>query len=168
MKIGGHRFTEHIRLLLPVLGLVTAVWILRWIVSTSGVPIEITRLVSLTTATGVSIILAVLLIRSRRFGGYASVVLASFILNTWSQSLIVAAIIYAQISHKENVYTLPAYSLPADQPTLLQHVYEHITSGIGMGTIVSAAVGCLLLWLLRTLVPQKEMAAAAGEDEQEF
>jgi hypothetical protein len=168
MKIGGHRLIEHIRLLLPVLSLVTGVWLLRWIVSASGAPVELTKLVSLTTTTGVSTILAVLLIRSRGYGGYASVVLASFIISAWAQFLIVAAITYASVTQKNNVYTLPIYSLPARDVTPLEHIYEHLTSGIGMGTIVSAGVGCLLMWLLRKMIPAKNTAAMVADDKHEL
>jgi hypothetical protein len=156
MKIGGHRLREHIRLLAPLFGLIGAVWILRLILAAARTPPEITRLVSVSTATTISIILAVLFFRSRHFGGYTNVFVASLMLNLWAELLIIGSILFAMLTHTNNIYTSHEY-FPADaEPASLRHIYGHLTFGIGMGTLVGAAVGCLLLWLLRVLIPDKE------------
>ena len=83
-------------------------------------------------------------------------VVASLLLNIWAQLLIVAAIVFAVITKTENIYTHPEFSMPHDDPLHLRHIYGHLTFVIGAETLFGAAVGCLLLWLLRTLVPMQE------------
>jgi hypothetical protein len=156
MKIGGHRLIEHIRLLAPLFGLIGAVWILRLILAAARTPPEIVRLVSVSTATTISIILAVLYFRSRRFGGYTNVFVASFMLNLWAELLIISAILFAMLTRTNNIYTSHEYFHGDAEPASLQHIYGHLTFGMGMGTLVGAAVGCILLWLLRVLIPEKE------------
>jgi hypothetical protein len=151
MKIGGHGLREHIRLLMPLFGLIAAVWLLRLILDKAGTPPTIVRMVSVTVAGSASILLAVLLIHFRAFGSYGNVVLAAFLLELWSQLLICSAIAFSALTHTMNVYSAPEYS-PRSSP--LAHIFGHITFGVGLGTLFfGGGMGCLVLWLLRHIVP---------------
>ena len=155
MKIGGHGLREHIQLLTPLFGLLGAVWLIRILLAAAGAPAMIIRFASLTVAGPVSVVLAAVLIHSRQFGSYPSVVLCSFLLNAWVQLLIIAAVVFGTISGAENVYTAPEYSFPGHDPYHLRHILGHLTFGIGISSLVGAAEGCLLLWILRKLTPRK-------------
>lgn len=154
MKIHGHGLRDHVRLLAPLLGLLTGVWVLRLILGALDAPAWMTRIASMTVAGPGSVFLAVFLIHVRRFGSYPNVVVASLILNAWAQLLIIAAILFSVLTSTENVYTIPEYAMVGDDPLHRRHMYGHLTFGIGIGTLTSAAVGCLLLWLLRKMVPE--------------
>jgi len=149
MRIGEHGVRDHIRLLFPAFVLVTGVWSLRLIFSASGLPFALVRLVSVTVATTVSVLLSVILIHARRFGGYASVVVASLLINLWAQILIILSIMFGIFTGSENIYSEPEFRVGSNQ---WAHIHGHLTFGIAIGTLVGAGVGCLLLWLLRTLV----------------
>jgi hypothetical protein len=156
MKISGHSLREHIRLLTPLFVLIIAVWALRIFVAEANSPPQIVRIVSVTTATAFSIILAVLFFHSRNFGGYTSVIVASLLLNLWAELLIISAILFAMITRTNNIYTShPFFPAQAEEATW-PHIYTHLTFGVGIGTLGGAAVGFLMLWLLRVLVPNKE------------
>jgi len=101
-------------------------------------------------AGAASIILAVLLIHFKAFGSYSNVVVAAFLLELCSQSLICSAIGFAVLTNTANIYSAPEFS-PRAGP--LAHIFGHITFGLGMGTLFGAGMGCLLLWLLRHIVP---------------
>ena len=151
MKIGGYELHDHIRLLVPSFGLIAAVWMLRLAMDLAGAPPTLVRACSVTVAGAVSILIAVLLIHVRRFGSYANVVFASLLLVLWEQLLIVSAIASSIMAHKTNIFTAPEYSGRAMSP--LQHIIAHLTFGIVFGTLFGTAMGCLLLWMLRRLVP---------------
>ncbi len=155
MKVGGHRVREHIRLLAPLFGLIAAVFLLRLIMAAANTPLWITRMVSVTTATSLAVLLAALLIHARNFGSYSNIVVASLLLNIWSEGLIIAAILFSSISGIPNIYTAREFGIPGDDAFHWHHMYGHLTFGIGTGTLAGAGVGCLLLWLLRTLLPLK-------------
>jgi hypothetical protein len=112
-------------------------------------------MISVTTATAVAILLAVVMIHLRKFGGYPNVVAASFLLNIWAQILIIAAIAFSVLTQIPNIYAAPEHSVAGHDPYHLNHMYGQLTFGIGTGTLVGAAGGCLLLFLLRKLVPSQ-------------
>ena len=156
MRIGEHRLREHLRLLMPCMGLVSLVWLLRAIMDAAGSPPWIVRMTSVTLATSVALLLAVVLIHVRQFGGYPSVVTAAFLLNLWSELLICLAIVFSVVTGIVNIYTAPEYTPLALDPYHLKHLRGHLTFGVGLGTLVGSAVGSLLLFLLRMLAPMRK------------
>jgi len=150
MRIGNHGLGDHIRLLRPLFGLIAAVWLLRIILDKAGTPLSVVRMFSVTVAGSASILLAVLLIHFKAFGSYASVVLSAFLLELWAQLIISGAIAFSALTGTTNIFTASefAHSYPP-----LAHIIGHLTFGLGLGTLLGAAMGCLLLWMLRRLVP---------------
>jgi hypothetical protein len=148
MKICAHGIREHIRLLAPLFALIAAVWALRMVLAAAGAPIGLVRVFSVTVAVPVCVMLAVLLIHIRRFGSYPNVVAASLLLVSWAQLLIVAAIAFSALTGMETVYTEPEFNFGM---SYWKHIAGHLTFGVGMGTLFGAAMGCLLLWMLRKM-----------------
>jgi len=155
MRIGGYRLRQHLKMLAPMFALLLVVWALRWIIGSLGTPRWLLQVMSITAATPVAVLLAVLVIHSRRFGGYVNVVVSSFLLNFWAESLVVAAIAFSVLTGISNVYAVPEFSVTGPDPMHLRHIRAHLTFSIGIGTLAGAAMGCLLLFLLRRLVPAK-------------
>jgi|SRR5208337_1473906 len=150
MKIVGHGLREHIHLLMPLFGLIAAVWLLRIILDKAGTPPTVVRMFSVTVAGAASVLLAVLLIHFKAFGSYANVVAAAFLLELWEQLLICGAIAFSALTGTANIYTAPEYSFHS-RPAA--HIVGHLTGVLGFGTLFGAAMGCLLLWMLRRIVP---------------
>src|SRR3974377_2418833 len=146
MNFGEHGARGLFRLLGPAFVIVAAVWLFRLIIAAAGTPHWLARMISVTVAATVSVLLSVVLIHVRRFGGYATVVVASLLINVWAQVLIILSILVSILTKTENIYSAPEFSYGLNQ---WAHLYAHLTSGIGAGTLVSAAEGCLFLWLLR-------------------
>jgi hypothetical protein len=146
---------DHVRLLLPLFAFLLVVWLLRLLLAAAGASLSVSRVFSVTTASAVAVFLAVLLIHFHGFGGYTNVVTTSLLLNAWSQILIVIAILVAVVTGTENIYTLPEFSVPGDDPLHLRHIFGHLTFMLGLGTLFGAGVGCLMLWFLRLMVPMR-------------
>lgn len=155
MKIGGRGLRDHIRLLAPLFGLITVVWALRWGLDAAGAAHSLVKAFSVTGATSLAILIAVWLIHTRGFGSYPNVVVASLLLVIWAQVIIVVAIVISVLTKNENVFTEPEFSIAPDDPFHLKHIIGHLTFGIGAGMLFGAATGCLMLWLLRSLVPSR-------------
>ncbi len=153
MKIGGHPLRQHLRLLAPLFALLAGVWVLRWIIGCVDTPGWLMHVVSLTVFSPVAILLAVLMLHVRRFGGYASVAVCSLLLTVWTELLIVLAILFTVLTGIQNIYTAPMYSPAGPDPHHLRHIHGHLTYGIGMSSLAGAAMGSLLLFLLRKLAP---------------
>ena len=155
MSFCGHGLRDHVRLLTPLFALIAVVWVLRLLLDAAGVSHAIVRIFSLTAATSLSILIAVWLIHTRSSGSYPNVIVASLLLVVFEQLIIVLAIVFAVLSKTENVFTKPQYSMP-DDPNHLKHILGQLTFGIGAGILLGTATGCLMLWLLRMLVPARE------------
>lgn len=151
MKIGGYELREYLRLLAPSFWFIAAVWVLRLVLDLAGAPGGLVRACSVTVAGAVSILLAVLLIHVRRFGSYANVAFASLLLVLWEELLIDSAIALSVLTQKSNIFTAPEYSGHGMSP--LQHILGHLTFGVVLGSLFGTAMGCLLLWILRRMVP---------------
>src|SRR5712691_11515708 len=102
MKMCGRGIRDHIRLLAPLFGFITAVWALRWALDAAGAPHGLVRALSVTGATSLAILVAVWLIHTRGFGSYPNVVVASLLLVIFEQALIVIAIAFSVISKTDN------------------------------------------------------------------
>jgi len=149
MNINGHGLQDHIRLAAPLFGVIAAVWALRLILAAAGAPRGLVMTASVTIAHAFCILVVAVLIHFRRFGSYANVVVASFLFTSWSNLLVSAAIAFTSLTGRVNIYSAPEFSAHMLTPT--QHIVGHLTFGIGFGTIIGAAMGCLLLWMLRRL-----------------
>lgn len=158
MNVCGRSIRDHVRMLAPLFGLITLVWALRWVLDETGFSHGLVRAFSVTGATSLAILIAVWLIHRRGFGSYPNVVVASLLLVVFSQLVIIVAIIYSVMTKTENVFTEPEFSITGDDPYHFRHIIGHLTFGIGAGMLFGAATGCLMLWLLRTLVPRNQAA----------
>jgi hypothetical protein len=154
VNINGHGFRDHSRHMAPLLGLIAAVCALRLILAAAGAPRGLVMAVSVTIAHAFCILVAVMLIYIRRFGSYANVVFAAFLLSCWSGVLVSAAVAFTAFTGRMNIYSEPEFSGRGLTP--MQHILGHLTFGIGFGTIFGAAMGCLLLWILRKMPPASE------------
>ena len=159
MRIGGRGLREHLRLLAPLFGFITAVFILRLVLDLAGAPAGLTRTFSVGVAGSVAVLGAVFLIHFKRFGSYANLLVAVFFLGLCEQSLIAIAIAFATLTHTHNVYVAPEFT---GRLTPLQHILGHLTSGLAIETLMGAAMACLLFWLLRKLLPLESPGKSRG------
>ena len=154
MKMCGRGLRDHIRLLAPLFGFIAVIWALRWALDAFGAPSGLVRALSVTGATSLAVLAAVWMIHTKGFGSYPNVVVASLLLVVFEQALIVIAIAFSLLSRIENVFTKAEFSVP-DDPNHVKHILGQLTFGVGAGVLLGAATGCLMLWLLRTLVPAR-------------
>jgi len=155
MNIGGYGVREHVRLLAPLYGLIFAVWLLRWVLYSLDAPRGLVRALTVNGATALAVLIAVGLIHFQCIGGYFNVILASILLIVWEQFLIVSAIVFSVMTGKINIFTEPEYSFPGYDPHHVKHILGQLTFGVGAGMLYGAATSCLLLFLLRKLVPSR-------------
>ncbi|HEV3277256.1 MAG TPA: hypothetical protein VG860_10610 [Terriglobia bacterium] len=156
MRIDGHGPGDYLRLLAPLFALMAAVWALRIVVYAAGAAPMVLHIISVTLAGRIAILLAVIMIYRRRFGSYTSVIVSVFLLICWEQLIIAAAIVFTLATGILNVYSAPRFTLGESPAT---HLAGHLTVGIGSGTLLGAAMGCLLFWMLRRLASSAARSA---------
>ncbi len=156
MKIDGHSPRDYLHLLAPLFALLAAVWALRIVVYAAGVTGLALHIISVTLTGRVSILLAVIMIYRRRFGSYASVIASVFLLSCWEEFIISAAILFTMFTGVTNVYSARPFTFGMSSAANLA---SHLTMGLGSGTLLGAAMGCLLLLILRKLVSSEARSA---------
>lgn len=154
MKIGERDLGEHLRLLAPLLGFIAAVWAGRMILDFAGAPPMEVHLCSVTGADAIAILLAVLLIYFKRFGGYLNVMACAILLEAWAQLLISAALLFTLLTGIPTIYNAPRYSF---HMTVARNLFSHVTFSMAFGSLFGSAMGCLLLLLLRVMVPPESL-----------
>lgn len=154
MKIGGHGIREHLRLLAPLFGLIAAVWALRLVLAAAGAPHWVVHYCSVTAASSIAVLFAVLLIYFKRFGGYSNIAMSAVLLELWSEILVSAAIGFDILAGTRSIFSSPEF---ARQMNPLQHLVSHLTIGLAFGSLVGTAMGCVLFWLLRKMVPPETL-----------
>jgi amino acid permease len=151
MTVGHWGLRDHVRLLVPLFALIAAVWALRLVLDAAGAPSGVVRLASVTVAGAVAVLLTVVLMHFRHLGRYSNVIVATILLVSWEQLLIVLTIAFAAVTGIQNVFAAPEYSPHGSGA--LAHIAGHLTFGLGFGILVGSAMACLTLWTLRRLVP---------------
>lgn len=147
--IAGRSFGEYLRFLAPALSLVTAVWALSLILYVAGVPAWLVRPFSVILAAAISVIMISLLVHVRHFGGYSNMIFAILIVMVWVQVLIVLRILLILALGIQDIFP-PRIG---HQGPVMQHIFGHLTFGVGFSTALGSAMGCLLLFFLRRLIP---------------
>jgi hypothetical protein len=158
MNIGRQGFKDHLRLLAPLFGLIAAVWVLRMVVAFAGAPHMVIHWTSVTFTTAIALLAAVLLIHFKRFGSYANVVFSVFLLILWGQLLIVLAIAFSALTGFQTIYSAPQYG---GRFGPVRHIMGQLTFSLGFETLFGAAMDCLLLWILRRLVPVAKLGESS-------
>jgi hypothetical protein len=155
MRISGRTFSEHIRLLTPLFGIITAVFALRLLLGFVNVPGWLLVTVSISVIVPICIVLMTVLVHFRRFGGYGNIILSTFMLVVWSQLLIVAGILFSVTTGIENIYTYPEFSIGGEDPYHIRHITGHLTFGVGIETVFGSILSSILLYMLRRTSPRK-------------
>ncbi len=154
MKIGERGLGEHLHLLAPLFGLIAAIWALRMVLALADAPHVLIHYCSVTAAGAISVLLAVLLIYFKKFGGYANVVASVVLLHLWAQLLISGAIAFGILTGTSNIYGAREFT---GRMTPVQNLLSHLTFSLAFGSLIGTGMGCLLLWLLRKLVPPETL-----------
>ena len=152
MNVSGKSFREHIDLLIPFFGLISAVFALRLTFDFLGAPSWLIRLCSVTVVLAVAVLLGTALIHAQRFGGYANVIFASLLLITFGQLLILFAVVFSSLTGIENIYSIAEFSPAVEDPNQFIHICSHLV-GIPLLGLIGGLMGCILLWTLRLILP---------------
>ena len=152
MNISGKSFRQHIDFLSPLFFLVGSVWALRLVLDFAAAPPWLIRFCSVTVVLAIAVLLATVLIHMQSFGGYANVIFGSLLLTTFGQLLILFAVVFSALTGIENIYSTPEFSLGIEDPFHFLHICSHLV-GIPLLGLMGAFMSCVLLWLLRVILP---------------
>ncbi len=150
----GKRLSEYVAFQKPVLILITAVWLLRLVLSMAGLSVSGVRFVSVTGVLILASLYYGWAVADKGFGSYKQLYALNLIQGLFSQTLIALAIVLAIVIGRDNVYTLPEFYPPSagNDPMGMPTDGKSFGHAIAHIVLAGAIVGPLIGWLLSSVV----------------
>jgi len=146
LKIGS-----QIRLLTPLFLLTASFWAIRIVLGEIDAPSWLLTIFSATVAIPLTVFLATLGIFARKEASYGAVLVSALFLVGAAQLLICGTILFSLLTGMHTIYTAPEFS-PFEEPQHSLHLLSHLLA-IPVGALFGFAMGSLVLWALRKMVP---------------
>jgi hypothetical protein len=155
MKIFGKPLSEYLSFQKYILLLILIVGLARLVLSLGGVPDSTTKWLSISVVSLIGLVYYAIRVHTSGFGSYKQLLPLLFIQNVLAQGIVILGIIIAIYTGKDNVFSAPEYSGGTDGKTWL-HVLAHLVVGLVIGPLVSWLIGCILLFIVKKVMPEKD------------
>jgi hypothetical protein len=133
--------------------LILIVGLARLFLSLGGVPDSTTKWLSISVAALIGLVYYSIRVHTSGFGSYKQLLPLIFIQSVVAQAIVIAGIIIAIYTHKDNVFSAPEYSGGSDGKTWF-HVLAHLILGLIIGPLIGWLIGCVLLFIVKKVVPE--------------
>lgn len=155
----GKTLSEYISFAKPILLLIIVVGIARLALSLAGVQNGAVKWLSISAVLFIGLLYFAIRVHTTGFGSYKQLLPLMFLQSVVSQVIIVAGIIIAIETGKDNIFSAPEYSGGGDGKTWL-HVGAHIVLGTTAGPLLAWLVGCVIMWVTKKVHPGNSTRAA--------
>ena len=153
----GKPLSEYIAFAKVFLLLIIIVGLARLALSLAGVEIATIKWLSITVVSLVGAIYYSIRVHTSGFGSYKQLLALIFIQSVVAQAIIIAGIVIAIVTGRNNIFSAPEYSGGGDGKTWL-HAGAHLVGGILVGSLVTWLVGSLILFVTKKVVKREAMA----------
>jgi hypothetical protein len=160
MTIFGKTLSQYLNFQKYILLLILVVGLGRLILSLAGLPNSATKWLSISVVALIGLVYYAIRVHTTGFGSYKQLLPLIFIQSVVSQAIVIAGIVIAIYTHKDNVFSAPEFSGGTDGKTWL-HAGAHLVLGVIIGPLVAWLIGCALLWVVKKITPQG-MAKGTG------
>lgn len=158
MIIFGKPLSEYIAFAKVILVLIVIVGIARLGLSLAGVENAIVKWLSISIVTLVGLVYYAIRVHTTGFGSYKQLLALIVIQSIVAQTIIIAGIVIAIFTGRDNIFSAPEYSGGGDGKTWL-HAGAHLLFGVIAGSLLSWLVGSVILLVTKKAV-RRDTAAA--------
>jgi hypothetical protein len=156
--IFGKPLSEYISFSKPILWLITIVGIARLALSLGGVENGIVKWLSISVALLIGLVYFSIRVHTSGFGSYKQLLVVIFLQSVVAQLIIIAGIVIAIFTAKDNIFSAPEYSGGGDGKTWL-HVGAHFLLGTTVGPLIAWLVGSVIMFVTKKVTRKEEAAA---------
>lgn len=153
MTIFGKTLSEYLGFQKYILMLILIVGLARLSLSLAGVPDSTTKWLSISVVSLIGLVYYAIRVHTTGFGSYKQLLPLLFIQSVLAQGIVIAGIIIAISTRKDNVFSAPEYSGGSDGKTWF-HVLAHLVVGLIIGPLVGWLIGSLALFIVKKVAPQ--------------
>ena len=158
MTIFGKPLSEYVSFAKVILLLIVVVGVARLCLSLAGVENATVKWLSISVVTLVGLVYYSIRVHTSGFGSYKQLLALIVIQSIVAQTIIIAGILIAIFSHRDNIFSAPEYSGGGDGKTWL-HVGAHVVFGVIAGSLLFWLVGSLIMFITKKLVSRDAATA---------
>jgi hypothetical protein len=159
MIIFGKPLSEYVSFAKPILLLIAVVGIARLALSLAGVQTSAVKWLSVSAAMFIGLVYFSIRVYTTGFGSYKQLLPLLVIQSFVAQVIIIAGIVIAIQTGKDNIFSLPEYAGGQDGKTWL-HAGAHLVLGLMIGPLLAWLVGSVIMWVTKKVSPRDSRPAA--------
>ena len=157
MTIFGKPLSEYVSFAKVILLLIVIVGVARLGLSLAGVENAIVRWLSISIVTLIGLVYFSIRVHTSGFGSYKQLLVLIVIQTVLGQAIIIAGIVIAIFTGRDNIFSAPEYSGGGNGKTW-GHAAAHLVVMI-LGSLVAWLVGSVILFVTKKAV-QRDAATA--------
>src|SRR5262244_2084576 len=150
MKIFGKTISEYVSFAKGILILVLVVGLARLVLSLAGVANSADKFLSLTVVMLIGLLYFSIRVHTSGFGSYKQLLPVLALQWIASQSIIIAGIVIAIATSKDNIFSAPEYSPNKADGRNWAHAISHLVVMLVM-PILSWLIGCLIMFVTKKI-----------------
>jgi hypothetical protein len=158
MTIFGKPLSDYISFSKLILWLIAIVGIARLALSLAGVENGTVKWLSISMVLLLGLVYFSIRVHTTGFGSYKQLLVVIFLQSVVAQLIIIAGIVIAIFTGKDNIFSAPEYSGGGDGKTWL-HVGAHLLLGTTVGPLIAWLVGSLIMFVTKKVTRKEEAAA---------
>lgn len=155
----GKSLSEYVSFAKPILLLIAVVGIARLALSLGGVQTSAVKWLSVSAAMFIGLVYFAIRVYTTGFGSYKQLLPLLVIESFVAQVIVIAGIVIAIQTGKDNIFSLPEYSGGQDGKTWL-HAGAHLLLGLIVGPLLFWLVGCVIMWVTKKVSPRDSTPAS--------
>lgn len=161
MTIFGKTVSQYLAFQKYILLLILVVGLGRLFLSLGGVADSTTKWLSISVVSLIGLVYYAIRVHTSGFGSYKQLLPLLFFQSVVAQGIIVAGIIIAILTQKDNVFSIPEYSGGSDGKTWF-HVAAHLVFGLIVGPLIGWLIGSIILFIVKKVAPQNAAKGASA------
>jgi hypothetical protein len=161
MKIFGKTLSEYIVFQKIILILIVVVGVARLGLSLAGVPNSTARWLSITAVMALGMLYCAIRVHTSGFGSYRQLLPLLFIQALLAHLIVIAGILIAMYTGRDNIFSAPEYSGGGDGKNWL-HVLAHLVLGGVLTPVLSWGICSLIMWMTKKATATDKNTATSG------
>ena len=146
MMVFGKKLSEYVRFQRVILGLILVVGLARFFLSIAGVSNDVVKFFSMTVVAIAGVFYYGIRVHTTGFGGYKHLLPLIVVQNVVSNTLVIAAIVLARLTHHTNIYSAPEYG---GNLSARYHILGHVLGGMVAFSLIGWLVASIVMWVTK-------------------
>lgn len=158
----GKTISEYISFAKPILLLIVVVGVARLALSLAGVQNSAVKFISISAVLFIGLLYFSIRVYTTGFGSYKQLLPLLVLQSVVAQVIIIAGIVIAIETGKDNIFSVPEYAGGQDGKTWL-HAGAHLVLGLTIGPLLAWLVGSIIMWVTKKVSPRAGAPVAQND-----